>query len=47
VTGYVTLCNGGCPDIDCPLDTMPPDTLDDLKLYAEAIGLNLGVAQRL
>lgn len=37
---FVSLC-GSCGDIGCALDPLPTETVDDLKRFANAVGLTL------
>lgn len=38
---FVMLCDRGCPDIGCQLDTMPAEIVQDIKAFATALGLTL------
>jgi hypothetical protein len=38
---FVSFCNGGCGDVGCALDKVPSEVVEDLKLYATAVGLKL------
>ncbi len=40
---FVMLCDRGCPDIGCQLDTVPAEIVQDIAAFATAVGLTLNV----